>query len=314
MNVSGIRSHGNWAFDVSPSNGLHKGHGRAAAQGQTEQASAAAEGTHAKGVLRLLQAGHFKGVADLRLRINFHEELSAMQDAADQKAASGAISDLSSAVGSAIQSLSDGQTLTEEQQQAIGALQETFAQAVTDAGTAYAAGKDGAKLQADLQGAFEALLGGLQTLLAPAEPAPTDMPADPPIDAEPPPPVEDASAQPPADVPVIEEPAQDITTVPVGDTTDESTDVSADLSTEVLAGADALADVPVETAASPLDALRDVFAAALEQVKASLTSVQLLPELSPPTGNGRAYDKFLAIYNSLQAPAAPAPEMLDAQA
>jgi hypothetical protein len=26
-------------------------------------------------VIRLLQAGHFKGVADVRLRINFHEEL-----------------------------------------------------------------------------------------------------------------------------------------------------------------------------------------------------------------------------------------------
>ena len=29
----------------------------------------------AKGVVRLLQEGHFKGVADLRHRINFHEQL-----------------------------------------------------------------------------------------------------------------------------------------------------------------------------------------------------------------------------------------------
>lgn len=28
-----------------------------------------------KGVVRLLHEGHFKGVADIRLRINFHEQL-----------------------------------------------------------------------------------------------------------------------------------------------------------------------------------------------------------------------------------------------
>ena len=33
----------------------------------------------AKGVLRLLEAGHFRGVADVRLRINFQQELSAQQ-------------------------------------------------------------------------------------------------------------------------------------------------------------------------------------------------------------------------------------------
>ena len=32
-----------------------------------------------KGVLRLLQEGHFKGVSDVRLRINFHDEISAME-------------------------------------------------------------------------------------------------------------------------------------------------------------------------------------------------------------------------------------------
>ena len=33
----------------------------------------------ARGVLRLLQEGHFKGVADLRLRINFAEELAGIE-------------------------------------------------------------------------------------------------------------------------------------------------------------------------------------------------------------------------------------------
>ena len=37
----------------------------------------------ANGVLRLLESGHFKGVADVRLRINFHEQLSPQAAAAD---------------------------------------------------------------------------------------------------------------------------------------------------------------------------------------------------------------------------------------
>ncbi len=36
------------------------------------------------GVIRLLEAGHFKGVADVRLRINFHDQLE--QRAADKAA------------------------------------------------------------------------------------------------------------------------------------------------------------------------------------------------------------------------------------
>ena len=34
------------------------------------------EAREARGVIRLLQEGHFKGVADVRLRINFFEELA----------------------------------------------------------------------------------------------------------------------------------------------------------------------------------------------------------------------------------------------
>ena len=43
--------------------------------------------TRAKGVLRLLEAGHFRGVADVRLRINFFDELSAKATADAQQAA-----------------------------------------------------------------------------------------------------------------------------------------------------------------------------------------------------------------------------------
>ncbi|HUU85634.1 MAG TPA: hypothetical protein VM243_19215, partial [Phycisphaerae bacterium] len=42
------------------------------------------DGEKVPGVIRLLEAGHFKGVADVRLRINFFEQLSARAEAAAQ--------------------------------------------------------------------------------------------------------------------------------------------------------------------------------------------------------------------------------------
>ena len=46
-------------------------------QQETEETVPEAEG--ARGVIRLLQQGHFQGVADVRLRINFHDELVGME-------------------------------------------------------------------------------------------------------------------------------------------------------------------------------------------------------------------------------------------
>jgi hypothetical protein len=48
-----------------------------------------------------------------------------------------------------------------------------------------------------------------------------------------------------------------------------------------------------------LDRLASAFAAALAEFRSALEQSSILPELSVPTGNGRAYEKFLAIYNDL---------------
>ena len=52
------------------------------------QTSSAVEADHGgdesppvKGVIRNLLEGHYKGVADIRLRINFHDELASLQQA-----------------------------------------------------------------------------------------------------------------------------------------------------------------------------------------------------------------------------------------
>lgn len=71
MNVHGVGA------GIRPTN-----HGGRAANANPSSAqapvitSASSETGQAKGVVRLLQEGHFKGVADVRLRINFHDEIT----------------------------------------------------------------------------------------------------------------------------------------------------------------------------------------------------------------------------------------------
>jgi hypothetical protein len=62
---------------------------------------------------------------------------------------------------------------------------------------------------------------------------------------------------------------------------------------------------PQEPPANPFDVeaflgeLTAAFDAALAELVETMGTTQVLPELSPPNGNGKAYDKFLAMYNEL---------------
>jgi len=51
---------------------------------------------------------------------------------------------------------------------------------------------------------------------------------------------------------------------------------------------------------SYIEELESAFEAAMEELIGGLGEVQILPELSEPSGNGVAYEKFLAIYNELR--------------
>jgi len=117
----------------------------------------------ARGVLRLLMAGHFRGVADVRLRINFHEELAALETAAARAAAEEAVADVTGAVSARLEELLQSDELTEDQQTAAASFGEDFAQAAADApSTDDVAGA--------LNAAFDGLLASLTDLLTP-EPA-----------------------------------------------------------------------------------------------------------------------------------------------
>jgi len=76
-----------------------------------EQESAVEETTESsdsQGVLRLLQEGHFKGVADIRLRINFHDELSAIEAEKLQSIAEEQIEGILQSVDAIVGGLNEG--------------------------------------------------------------------------------------------------------------------------------------------------------------------------------------------------------------
>jgi len=218
----------------------------------------------APGLLRLLQAGHFKGVADVRLRINFHNQLSAAATAAARTAANQAVSDLSEAVVAKVDELASALDLSDEQLASLKELEDVFAATADSAAEAFQAADGlsaGEELTGDLHEAYDGLATSVGSLLIP------DAPGDPPAAA---------------DAPAVAPPAVDsVQNLPPADAVEATTDVQS-LITE----------------------LSEVFQASLAAVDLALSTDSFLPELSPPSGNGVAYGKFLAQYQELVVPSA----------
>jgi len=124
-----------------------------------------------KGVLRLLQEGHFKGVSDVRLRINFSEQLNAIEAAKLQAVAEQKVNAVLESVGGIVDTfLEEENGLTEEQTAGVSELQETFVQAVSGYTN---------EPVIDLNNAFEDFVEALRNLFTPpvqtqAEDIPTD--------------------------------------------------------------------------------------------------------------------------------------------
>lgn len=125
------------------------------------------------GVLRLLMNGHFKGVADVRLRTIFHNEIEVLQVEAMGTAVAEAAGALTELVGVPLDELISSGVLDEEQATAVSELQQAFGQAVDEAIEQFktAPGMDEEALTNGLQSAFDGLSGPLETLLAPPAPA-----------------------------------------------------------------------------------------------------------------------------------------------
>lgn len=245
----------------------------------------AAQDEGPRGVVRLLLAGHFKGVADVRLRINFYDELAAAESAAVAPVAQAGAETLTEAVDAKLDELVASGELSEDQVAAVGELREAFHAAVGTLAEGAPNPGGAAAFTAGVQSEFDSLMASLRALLVEDETAAADGPDE--ATDVPAPETDPAPEEPP--------PAEAAETEPV---------TAPDPAAEQTPDLEAL-----------LDAVADAFAAALGELEGSLAGASVLPELSPPNGNGVAYAKFLAIYNELrgavESPDAPADETVD---
>lgn len=227
-----------------------------------------------RGVIRLLEEGHFKGVADVRLRINFFEELTAR---AEQQSAASLPDNVDAFNGQVLGTFGETATtlgLSEDQAAAAQQLADDFTAAVNTArDAAVVEGRiDRNALDANLHEAFDGLIAGLRELTAlPAvEPAVIDELI-----------VDENGAEVPLEV-----------TEPVAQDTETTDPTLPQPTTEQPEPAEA-------TVADPFAPLVQTFENALAEFQQSLTADLRLPELTEPQNNGRAYERFLAIYNDL---------------
>ena len=249
----------------------------------------------AAGVLRNLEAGHFKGVADVRLRINFFDELSARAAAVARPVAEAEAGDLVNTVNGRVDELVATLAADEQTQATIDGLREEFDAAVGAAVDEFVTegAVDRATLAGALQTAFGTLMDRLRETLTP-ELSPGEGPADVP-DAEAPAPAVPVTRRPePVAVTLVE---KDTVVPEPTDTVDGPPALSGTAQPDVVPDD---TDDPVVSLDEALDSLAVVFAEALSGLLASIATTTRLPDPSPPSGNGVAYNKFMAVYNELR--------------
>lgn len=231
-----------------------------------------------KGVIRQLQEGHFKGVADVRLRINFHYELQAMENAAQEELAQGEVQQFEGVVLGHIEfflqpppdpDASDGETTENDivvLQEAVVMFSADDITAMQDAVDTFTAtkGQFATDPVEDLTVRFDNLVIAIQGFTQPLAGAEGDVPE-----------LVNTSLPSPEDEPVVAE-----------ETGTDSTSVWDSLVSE----------------------LKELFKGFLTDLDEKTASFSLLPELSAPSGMGKAYDKFLAAYQELKGDQ-PSPEI-----
>jgi hypothetical protein len=112
-----------------------------------------------KGILRLLQEGYFKGVADVRLRINFHDGLAAIECAQLRAVAEENVSGLSESIQPTVDTLVGSGRITQDQ---ADTLTGTFRQAVNQSVENFLTGRTSKDaLIGELNSGFSAFLAGL---------------------------------------------------------------------------------------------------------------------------------------------------------
>ena len=221
-------------------------------------------------MLRNLLAGHYKGVADVRLRINFFDELNAAANETAAAVASEEVSGLVGTVNTQIDTLLGGLEIEQETSDGVAELLAGFGAAVDEGLGQFSSDGDREAFAQLIESAFGSLTQQLRELLYPPE-----QPEEPPTDE----------------------------TVPTDETDGEGDGtVAAAEGGETPPIHEPIPDDTIETTPPLEDPLADVlsaFSEALASFMQSISASSQLPELSQPSGNGVAYDKFLAIYNEM---------------
>lgn len=239
------------------------------------------------GVLRLLQEGHFKGVADVRLRINFADEIAVMEKEQSVPVVSDGINGLADVVSGGIEPFTAENGLNEQAVMGIGEASAALTASLEQIAGDYQSGGiiTTADVIARIQTGFDNFVSCVKSILDAASAS------------EPEPPAETITLQAcEASLSMATASAEDIDGAPVE---------------EAPTGESPVQDLPAEEAPSfdfqaALTDLVASFTAKLQELETALDSIQVLPLLSEPTGNGKAYDKFLAIHSGMQT--TPAPE------
>jgi hypothetical protein len=241
----------------------------ASAEPETSVADEAENNDGAKGVLRLLQEGHFKGVADVRLRINFHDEIAAMETEKAAQIADTGVTTLLELVSAQTEALTQENDLGEQTALGIQEALDTFNAALPQGLDEYKTGdiSSVSELSARLQAGFDEFISTIQAIFVPDAVTPEGTVA---------PEVDDVN-------PAAENLASVAEDVP-------STDETPSFDYQAF-----IADLTEE------------FKAKLLEMETALNSVQVLPPLSEPHGNGTAYQKFLNMYNEMQGVTEPEP-------
>lgn len=234
-----------------------------------------------RGVIRLLQAGHFQGVADVRLRINFHDELqqAAAQNAANdfQSASTGLLDELSAKLGV----LGEEHGMPGQAEELSEAFSADIRQLLEDAKAKQTPLSSTLEnISARFSELLESLHGTYSGLISPAAPQ----------------------------EPIVTEPEL------AGLLEDEDALTSEEQATEQMAanpdevlteepGGEIAVDEDSRLAAFKVDMqeLDDWFTQSLAELHGEVTAASELPPLSEPRGNGAAYAKFLEIYRSMNA-------------
>jgi hypothetical protein len=218
-----------------------------------------------KGVIRLLREGHFKGVADVRLRINFHDDINALEQEQMARVVQEKVPALADSVRSDLEGLLQIPGLDEQFPDEIENLTKEFdtnmSQVLDSFLTTETPSKD--NLISQLQSSFDEFKAGLKSSFDEAVAATAEELTD-------------------SIIPDNNENNTDADTAPVEDIAESGVDTPQMLFEQFLAK------------------LVDSFTTGLDELETSLDNTSVLPDISLPHGNGRAYDKFLAAYYELK--------------